>query len=170
VRDYARWIFLQTVSREVPNVLRTLADVPAEITVAGWALDDTPHEATLTAWADRWHLTAPWCLAYAGATWRFWQRHPAAQHTYWVDRDDLTGVWLESEQGPSARRPLKDPQHVTWCAWYQCCEHQHSYASIAQASGVPDVQTVHAAIQGVARLIDLQLRSTRRGRPRKPIS
>lgn len=60
--EYRRAVFLHFAEQIQSELLPSLADV---------GLDD---EAALSAWAQRWHLTDPWCLALARHT--RWMMNP----------------------------------------------------------------------------------------------
>lgn len=163
VRDFARWAFLQLLQAEHPAVVRELAAMTeAEAVLASVEQQpDTP--AALRAWAMRWSLTDPWCVAHAEATLRAFRWLPLAVRV-WHDRDDVGGFLADDRPPEPALRPLKHGDHFRWLARYQAGA---SYHAIAAASGSAP-QVVHEACASAAALIGLTLRPTRRGRPRRP--
>ena len=65
--DVDRRRFLERAAIVEPDLLKTLRSVTA---------DDAD---ALRAWAERWHLTDPWCLVLARDTARWYAAHPDAQ-------------------------------------------------------------------------------------------
>lgn len=151
VVEDAQWLFLLHVARDMPDVLISLhstvhADANGEI-----------DERSLTEWAERWHLTAEWCLAYARATWQAWQQTPSMSRNYWCPRRDGVGALVDDNPEESAARRLKDPAHFTWLVRYQCG--RESFRKIA---GSPDDDgprgTVRDAVRRLAEFLHLTLR------------
>ncbi len=173
LRDSARWIYLQTLARVHPRMLRMTAI----------AFDDP----ALSRWLEAWGLVSSdphddWCRAYASATLRAWERYPTSPRV-WYDRDDVEGEKVPDDDDgprPQAERPRIVPAHVVWLARYQTGE---SYSKIARtrshrvdvidrslswtwpASSDKRVETVRKACIRLAALLRLELRASRRGRP-----
>lgn len=163
VVEFARWVFLQLVVRLKPDVLEQLRAIAPARAPGSESTHEEPDPAALKDWATTSHLRAPWCLAYARASWRSWRRWPTSALA-WSERDDLEGEQVP-RRSRRAPRPLKNPAHFTWLVKFQVLE--QSYSRIARDAGV-HVQTVREACRGLAALMKLPLRKTRRGRPRKP--
>lgn len=189
IQVFARWVFLEVVARESPEVLTSLLEIQR---VDRSAIDDLlerdnrPDEAALEAWAARWHLTAPWCLAHARPTWRHWQERPTKTPTYWLERDDLIGELEPESPPPSPPRPLKKMEHFVWLVQFQCL--RRSYAQIGReamrrygreriSSAADPAKTteiyarspapiVRKSCHTLAAILELPLRTTRRGRPK----
>jgi hypothetical protein len=165
VQRFAQWVFLQQVADATPDVLWSLHAVAAD-RVVGVALDE-PNTDALQRWAEEWHLTDPWLLAHARATWRAARGHDLEQAKVWrarawSDRDDLKGrlVPARSRRGLAADRPLKKPEHFVWLVQYQV---------LGQPFRTP---TINEACHTLADLIGLTLREpemgwTRRNRQRQ---
>jgi hypothetical protein len=105
VRAFARWVFLHVVADINPEVLASLEDVTADDAVS------------LSAWAQRWHLSDDWCLAYARATVRAWRTWPTLPRC-WMDRDD-DGELYQPRPGRHTPRPKKKAEHFRWLVAYQ---------------------------------------------------
>lgn len=175
-REFARWVFLQHVQQDAAYVLRALRAIPPahpvrpetfdiefkraavgiglSVRVADLHHELAPDPAELRDWAVTSGLRAPWCLAYARATWRFWQRHPDSVLT-WHERDDLEGEQVPHRRRARAPRPLKDPFHFSWLVLYQV--RGYSYARIARADR-REAQTVREACVSLAAYLRLPLR------------
>jgi hypothetical protein len=91
--SFAQSRFLESVRREVPAVLRSLADL------AGWNDADGTADLDaerLTEGAEHWNLTDAWCLTVARATaatwvgpsWELLRAECAAEGGDWLDRLD----------------------------------------------------------------------------------
>lgn len=65
--DVHRRLFLERAAILEPDLLASLRNV------------DLRNGRSLSAWAKRWHLTAPWCLALARDTVRWHVAHPDVQ-------------------------------------------------------------------------------------------
>ena len=156
VRAFGRWVYLQVIADEMPDVLVSLGAVPGA---------SAPDPASLASWAARWHLTDDWCLAYAVATWRAWRRWKGPR--VWHDGDDGAGWLVADHATPPALRPLRHGDHWRWLVRYQVGG--QSCACIAAAAGTSS-PVVHEAIRRAADLIGLTRRPALRGRPTRPVS
>lgn len=159
IQEFARWIFLQTVARVEPQVLTTLDAIRA-------GADGGPERVELDLWAERWNLTAAWCRAYAENTWRMWRTLKGCPRC-WFDRAGLAGELVSNKNIEPPPRPLKNPLHFEWLARLQLSD--ASLTAIATAAGTT-APVVHEACKVLAKLLDIETRRNRRGRPRNPIS
>ena len=153
IRREARWGYLAVLAEECPSVLTTLREVPED--------DGLAHQS----WAARWGLVSAdradnWTIAHALATMR---QCAIYRVTCWFDRDDITGVFVPDEGPPipAESRPLRHGEHFVWLAKFQTGTGWKHIAPYA------DTKTVRDAVTSLAAQLRLQLRPTRRGRPKK---
>ena len=124
LRRTARLLFLDTITRLVPEVVDELAGDPytyylplrqlgvdhghgihglqSWADLVEWETGDpnVPRlQQSLRAWAERWHLTSPWCLDLAVMTLHVWE-YPGYKGLGWED-DRWVGDWSEEPpRGP----------------------------------------------------------------------
>jgi hypothetical protein len=132
--------------------------------------DDT---AALDAWAARWPFALPeWAVTWARESIRL------AGGRYWcAPNDDRAGALVETPtpvKRPRAARaiadlaPLVHSEAFAWLARYQLGGERGSYTRIARGAGSTP-GNVRRDCGKLARLIDLPLRPTRPGQPRRKI-
>lgn len=121
-------------------------------------------DVDLDAWAHRWGLACAWGHRAATATRA--QHRDAGIAMLSLDVEDEAGGWVADAIAEDARG-YREPRHVAWLVAYQT---GRSFSSIAREAEV-DVQTVHEACRRLATDLDVPMRPSRRGRPRRnPIS
>ena len=182
-RSSARFMFLCVAADLCPAMLTDLVSAPEE------------DAAALDAWAVRWHLCAPWCVEQARHTRREHVAGSidVGKHG-WAEAVDVPGGWtragvrpddtiiLATPDGEQVRRATehdrvlaaaeldppalthKSPEIFEWLARYQCNEEGWSEIAAHVGAFPPGVMQ---ACQSLAAFINLPLRKTRRGRPRR---
>jgi hypothetical protein len=129
--------------------------------------------ASLAAWAARWPFALPeWAMAWARESIRL------VGGRYWCPpNEDTAGALVETPAPAKHARsahaianaaPLVHPEAFAWLARYQLGGDRGRYLRIAQAAG-STAANVRRDCMKLARLIDLPLRPTRPGQPRKKI-
>jgi hypothetical protein len=178
LRDYARWIYLHTLSCVSATVLEELGTISE---------DD---ESALLNWQIKHGLKSDdprddWCIAYARSTIRFWRRYPNEPRA-WCDRDDRSGELVPANarsRRRQAKRPRVSPAHFVWLARFQLGA---TYSDISKArsahvrsldssgswawpnSSRDRVSTIRQACIALGKRLRLRMRETALGRPRKP--
>ncbi len=153
VRAHARLLFLFTVDEVEPSVRQALYRI------------DSSDGVSLGIWAERWHLSAPWCLAYARETLADRQRFGVG-HSCWSDDPADAPGWFEGDAPKTLERRnrLRNREHFHWLA--RAVVKREPYTTIADDAHQA-VATVSDACGRLAEFIELPLMPRRRGRPRR---
>jgi len=149
-RAAARFVFLCVADEIAPAVLKELAVVATD--------------ADLDAWAERWRLHQPWIVSYARATLDGWRTYPQHHGATWFEDDSDGGGWTAAGTDVGGMHWYRDPAAYQWLARVHFAG--ESFAAIAAAAG-REAPIVRGAVRALATLIDLPLRTRRRGRPRR---
>ena len=157
--DRARLHYLQTLSKQTPRVLDQLRELQR------LRRDD---DAAVAAWTARWHLGHTWAPLWARATLAI------SGGRYWCPPTDGKGALLETAAPVRRTRtpasiardaPLINRRAFSWLAEFQ---RGRPYLTIAYRDGTSAGNVRRDCIK-LARLIDLPLRPTRRGKNPKKI-
>lgn len=87
-RDHRRLDFLHSAAQVKPELLQSLREIGPD--------DD----AALSAWAQKWNLTDPWCLALARLSLEYWKSNPKSTTWDFVKDGDEVLLFLYSRREP----------------------------------------------------------------------